>query len=408
MNLISRPRYLTFLKKWKDHPVIKVVSGVRRCGKSTLFLLYQEYLKENGIKDKNIIQINFEQPDFMNITEANEVYDYLKPKLKVEGMKYIFLDEIQHVDHFEKIADALNTLEDVDLYITGSNGYFMSGELATLLTGRYVELKMLPLSFKEYYEGYTSLYPEERLTKQELYNNYLRFGSFPYVVRLHNDPIQIEQYLDDIYSSIAYRDIETRLKISDKLVLQRIITFIFDSIGSNLSLRNIANTITSDGFKISPATVERYLDAILDSLLVYKAARFNIHGKEQLRTNDKYYLVDIGLRRQVLGGNKPDRGHILENIVYLELLHRGYKVNVGVIPNGEIDFVAYKDNQFEYYQVSQSVLDPNTLDRELKPFSKVTDHYPKYLLTLDEIGKNDNFNGIQQLNVLDWLLEKNA
>lgn len=404
MYLIPRPEYQRFLNTWKDRPVIKVVSGVRRCGKSTLFTLFQQELLENGIKPENIIQINFEQPDFMNITDSEQLYEYLKPKLKVSGTKYVFLDEIQHVTHFEKIADALNTLEDVDLYITGSNGYFMSGELATLLTGRFVELKMLPLSFKEYCDGYHHEFPQDQLSKMEMFNNYIRYGSFPYVVQLHNDPIQVEQYLDGIFSSIVYRDIETRLQISDKAILERIIKFIFDNIGSTMSIRNIANMITSNGFKISSATVERYLSSILDSLLVYKTPRFDIHGKEQLRTNDKYYVVDSGLRYHLLAGKKSDLGHIIENIIYLELRRRGYTVNVGAIPNGEIDFVTRKGNEFEYYQVSQTVMDPTTLDRELKPFSKVTDHYPKYLLTLDEIGKDSNYNGIKQLNIIDWLL----
>lgn len=405
MYLIPRPEYQQFLNTWKNRPVIKVVSGVRRCGKSTLFLLFQQELIRAGIPVENIIQINFEQPDYMNITNADDLYEYLKPKLKIKGTKYIFLDEIQHITHFEKIADALNTLDDVDLYLTGSNGYFMSGELATLLTGRFVELKMLPLSFKEYYDGYTHEFPQDNLSKMELFNNYIRYGSFPYVVQLHNDPIQVEQYLDGIFSSIVYRDIETRLQISDKAILERIIKFIFDNIGSAMSIRNVANTITSNGFKISPSTVERYLSSILDSLLVYKTPRFDIHGKEQLRTNDKYYIVDTGLRYHLLAGKKSDLGHIIENIVYLELRRRGYTVNVGAIPKGEIDFVTRKGNDFGYYQVSQSVLDPATLERELKPFSQVEDHYPKYLLTLDEIGKDNNYNGIKQLNIIDWLLE---
>lgn len=406
MKLIPRPEYLNFLQTWKDRPLIKVVSGVRRCGKSTLFLLFQQQLKAQGIKDSNIIQINFEQPDYMNISDANELYDFLKPKLEVKGTKYVFLDEIQHIKHFEKVADALNTLPDVDLYITGSNGYFMSGELATLLTGRFVELKMLPLSFKEYVNGVKENHPNQILDNEKLFEDYLRYGSFPYVVQLDNDPIQIEQYLDGIYSSIVYRDIETRLQVSDKAILERVIQFIFDNIGSTLSIRNIANTITSNGFKVTPTTVERYLSSVLDSLLVYKVPRFDIHGKEQLRTNDKYYIVDSGLRYHLLAGKKADRGHIIENIVYLELRRRGYKVNVGAVPRGEVDFVTRRGNDLAYYQVSQSVLDPNTLKRELKPLNAIDDHYPKYLLTLDKIGNGENYNGIKQINIIDWLLNK--
>lgn len=405
MQLIPRPQAMQFLKTWQDRPLIKVVSGVRRCGKSTLFALFQNELRQQGVPDARIIRMNFERPELMNIDQPQTVYEYLKPKLQVKGMKYVFLDEIQHVQHFEKLADALYVLPDVDLYLTGSNGYFMSGELATLLTGRYVELKLLPLSFKEYVAGFKQLYSDQQLTNAQLFNQYLRYGSFPYVLQLVRDPVQVSQYLDGIFSSIVYRDVQTRLQVSDRLALQRIINFVVDNIGSLLSMRKIANTLTSSGFKISAATVERYLAALLDSLLIYRAARFDIHGKEQLRTNDKYYVVDPGLKHYLLAGKKADSGHLLENIVYLELLRRGGKVDVGALPNGEIDFVTRKGSEIAYYQVSQSVLDQGTLARELRPLSQLKDHYPKYLLTLDEIGAGANYEGIQQLNVIDWLLQ---
>lgn len=405
MYLIPRPDYLEFLKKWQNKAVIKVLSGVRRCGKSTLFVLFQNYLKSRGVPTSNIIQMNFEQPEFMEYENSSEVYTYLKPFLQNEGIKYIFLDEIQHIKHFEKVADALNTLSDVDLYITGSNGYFMSGELATLLTGRFVELKVLPLSFKEYISGYRHIYPKAKLSTVEMFNQYLQFGSFPFILQLNNDPIQIEQYLDGIYTSILYRDVQTRLQVSDKLTLDRIVKFIFDSIGSSLSTRKIANTMTSMGHKISPNTVDRYISALIDSLLIYRVSRFDIYGKEQLSTLGKYYIVDPGLRYHLLAGKKKDSGHLLENIIYLELLRRGYQVNVGSIMNGEIDFVTKKGNDIEYYQISQSVLDPKTLERELKPFSKLKDNYPRYLLTLDEFGKDSNYEGVKQINILDWLLK---
>lgn len=405
MYLIPRPTYLNFLKNWQNKPVIKVISGVRRCGKSTLFILFQDFLRKKGVSKSNIIQMNFEQPDFMNFKDSDDVYSYLKPYLKQKGTKYIFLDEIQHIKNFEKIADALNTLNDVDLYITGSNGYFMSGELATLLTGRYVEVKMLPLSFKEYVDGFKHIYPANQLNKAEMFNNYVRYGSFPFTLQLYNDSTQIEQYLDGIFTSILYRDVQTRLQISDRLTLERIIKFMFDSIGSFLSIRKIANTLTSMGHKITPNTVERYISALLDSLIIYNAPRYDIHGKEQLSTLKKYYIVDTGLRYHLLAGQRKDRGHLLENIIYLELLRRGFTVNIGNVPKGEIDFIARKENEVSYYQVSQSVLDDKTLTRELKPFNQVKDHFPKYLLTMDELGKDDNFNGIKQLNILDWLLE---
>lgn len=406
MFIIQRPAYLEFLKSWKDKPVIKVVSGIRRCGKSTLFFIFQDYLLNQGIAKENIIQINLETPDFLNYETSSQLYEYLKPKLKVPGMKYVFIDEVQHIKNFEKIADALNTLDDVDLYLTGSNGYFMSGELGTLLTGRYVELKMLPLSFKEYVDGYNELFPEEKLSLARMYNNYLHFSSFPFTVQLHNNSVQIREYLDGIYSSILYRDVLTRLGSSDKAVLERIVHFIFDNIGSQLSIRKIANTITSDGMKVSPASVSKYLDAIVGSLMVYRVPRFDIHGRKLLQSEEKYYIADMGLRYFSLPVKKADSGHILENIVYLELLRRNYNVSVGKLKNGEIDFVAQKGNEIEYYQVSQTVLDAKTMERELKPFDQVDDHYPKFLLTLDEIGAGESINGVRQLNVLDWLIDK--
>lgn len=405
MLLIPRPSYLNFLKSWQDKQIIKVVSGVRRCGKSTLFTIFQNYLLDQGIPKENIIQINLETPDFLDFSTSTQLYEYLKPKLKVHGMKYVFIDEIQHIIHFEKIADALNTLNDVDLYLTGSNGYFMSGELGTLLTGRFVELKMLPLSFKEYVTGYKEIYKDQHLSKAQMYNNYLRFSSFPFTLQLNNNPIQVREYLEGIYTSIIYRDVEARLGNSDKSILDKIVQFLFDNIGNQLSIRKISNTLTSNGFKISSNTVTKYIDALLDSLMIYRTPRYDIHGRSLLASNEKYYLVDIGLRYLLLQSKKADRGHILENIVYLELLRRNYKVTVGSLPNGEIDFVAQKGDELEYYQVSESVIDPNTLKRELSPFEKINDHYPKYLLTLDEIGANDNFDGIQQKNVIDWLLE---
>lgn len=406
MFIIQRPTYLEFLKSWQDKPVIKVVSGIRRCGKSTLFYIFQNYLLQNGVSKDNIIQINLETPDFFNYETSTQLYEYLKPKLKVPGMKYIFIDEVQHIKDFEKIADALNTLEDVDLYLTGSNGYFMSGELGTLLTGRYVELKMLPLSFKEYVDGYQRLSPEDQLSLPQMYNNYLHFSSFPFTVQLHNNSVQIREYLDGIYSSILYRDVQTRLGNSDKALLERIVHFIFDNVGNQLSIRKIADTITSDGMKVSPASVSKYLDAVVGSLMVYRVPRFDIHGRKLLRSEEKYYIADMGLRYFSLPTKKADSGHILENIVYLELLRRNYTVSVGKLKNGEIDFVAQRGNDIEYYQVSQTVLDPKTMERELKPFAQVEDHYPKFLLTLDEVGAGENLNGIRQLNVLDWLMGK--
>lgn len=408
MKRINRKEYLDFLINSKDKQIIKVVSGLRRCGKSTLFEIYKEYLLSNGISNEQVIWINFEDIDFESLCNYRNLYDYVKERLNPNKMNYVFLDEIQHVEHFEKAVDSLFIKKNVDVYITGSNAYFMSGELATLLSGRYIELKMLPLSFREYCEGLALLYPDENLTKREKYASYLADSSMPYALSLHNSPKEISDYLSGIFNTILMKDVITRYKISDPAMLESIAKFVFSNIGNILSSRNIANTMTSYGRKIDSKTVEKYISALTESLIIHKAQRYNIKGKQLLATLEKFYVTDIGLRNILLGSASQEQGHILENIVYLELLRRGYSVFVGIVADGEVDFVATNSNTVEYYQVSATVLDRETLKRELSSLEKVADHFPKFLLTLDEIGANTTHNGIQQLNVLDWLLESRS
>lgn len=398
--MINRPDYLNFLISWKDKEIIKVISGIRRCGKSTLFELYKEYLLSIGIQENQIITINFEDADYEYLCDYKSLYEYIKSKMLPDKMNYIFLDEIQHVKNFQKAIDSLFIKKNADVYITGSNAYFMSSELATLLTGRYVELKMLPLSFKEYYNAINT----SNLTKEEVYSKYITDSSFPYTVGLKNR-VQVRQYLDGIFNTVVLNDIVARNKIADPSMLKSVISFMFDNIGSPVSAKKIADTMTSMNRKISNHTVENYLSAIIDSLLMYKVGRYDIKGKQYLQMLDKYYLVDIGLRFYLLGTNNVDRGHILENIVYLELLRRGYEIYVGKVGDAEVDFITKDINgNIEYYQVSYSVKDDKTLARELKPLESIQDHNSKFLLTMDNEPQTSH-NGIKQINVLDWLLD---
>jgi len=407
MSRINRPEYLNSLIKTRDKGIIKVVSGIRRCGKSTLMDIYRDWLLENGACEQQIISINFEDIGFEHLNNYRGLYDYITPLLLQDKMNYIFLDEIQHVEQFEKAVDSLFIKKNVDLYITGSNAYFMSGELATLLTGRYIEIKMLPLSFAEYCEGLSIYAPLKHLTKMEKYALYINESSFPYTLQISGQKKDIRDYLEGLYNSVLLKDIVTRLKVSDAMMLESVVRFVFSNIGNLLSTTKIANTMTSKGRKVDQKTIEKYLKGLTDSLMVYKAYRYNIKGKQYLTTLEKYYLADIGLRHFLLGNSNNDHGYILENIVYLELLGRGNEVYVGHLANGEVDFVAKNADGIVYYQVAATVLDQNTLQRELESFLKIDDHYPKILLTLDEIGTGTMDNGIKHLNALDWLLEMN-
>lgn len=399
-DMIPRNDYLDSLINLRDKQIIKVVTGIRRCGKSTLFELFQEYLLQNGVEPEQIITFNLEDGDYADIEDNKALYNLVRERLLPDKMNYIFLDEVQRVEDFQKAVDGLFIKKNCDVYITGSNAYLLSGELATLLSGRYVEIKMLPLSFKEY----VSAFPEDS-NKDRLYQQYLHNSSFPYTLELKR-PKDIRQYLEGIYDSIVLKDIVTRKRFQDVDMLKSVVRFLFDNIGNMCSTKKIADTMTSAGRKISVHTVESYLTALTDSFIFYRVGRYDIKGKQYLKTGDKYYAADIGLRYNVLGTKKADEGHILENIVYLELLRRGYEVYVGKVGAAEVDFIAIGDEGEEYYQVAYTVIDADgsTLARELAPLDAINDHNPKYLLTMDFTPLTSH-NGIKQINALDWLLK---
>ena len=400
MPLIQREKYLEFLRRHKDQDVIKVVSGVRRCGKSTLFELFKQELLTSGVKANQIISINFEDLEFEPLQEYHALHEYIVERLILETPMYVFLDEVQHVPQFEKVVGSLFIKPNVDIYITGSNAYFMSSDIATLLTGRYVQVEMLPLSFKEFHSAYS----QQNLSAMDIYNLYIEHSSFPRLVHVEDDE-SIDEYLESILNTVILKDIVTRLKITDVPLLLDIIKYLLANIGSLINPTKIANTLTSYGRKTDNKTVEKYLQGLKDGLLIYEVNRFDVKGKALLQRNAKYYVVDSAFRKFLLSRTDSDRGHILENIVYLELIRRGYRVYVGHLQNGEIDFVAKKPHRLEYYQVSYTVMEDTTLRRELSPLEQLDDNYPKYLLTMDVLHKTDNHNGIEQKNVLDWLLE---
>lgn len=397
--MIERKEILEDLISLKDKNLIKVVTGIRRCGKSTIFELFQNYLKGVGVKEAEIISINLEDGEFRDMRTSKAMYEYVHERLTKDKKNYVFLDEVQQINNFQEGVDWLYAKKNVDLYITGSNAYLLSGELATLLSGRYVEIKMQPLSFKEY----TSAYPQNT-NMPELYMNYLQNSSFPGTLELERKK-DIRAYLEGIYNTILLKDIVTRKKISDPSMLQSVVEFVFDNIGNLCSSTKIANSMTSSGRKISVPTIESYLSALADSFIVYKVGRYDIKGKQYLVTGSKYYVADIGLRYFLLGTRHTDMGHILENIVYLELIRRGYEVYVGKVGDAEVDFIAINEEGISYYQVSQTVMEEQTLKRELSSLEAIKDHNPKYLLTMDYTPIT-SYNGIKQLNVLEWLTKE--
>ncbi len=407
MKKIEREDYLSILKNFKDQQIIKVITGIRRCGKSTLLELFQEYLLKEGVLENQIISINFENIDYEELQDRNKLYEYIKSKL-VKGRKtYIFLDEIQNVKEFEKTVDSLFINKDIDLYITGSNAYLLSSELATLLTGRYIEIKMLPLSFKEYLSAF-----DDKTDISRKFRDYLQYSSFPQAIELFKiNPENINLFLDGIYNTILFKDVMQRKGIIDKNTLERVTKYLYDNIGNRTSMKSISDNIEGLERNNSYNTVSTYVQALIDSYIVYKASRYDIKGKEFLKTQEKYYAIDIGLRYYMLGqGSGKDMGHILENIVYLELLRRGYEVYIGKYDDLEVDFVAKNSKNTIYYQVALTTReDENTnnriLERELAPLKKINDNYPKYILTLDD-DLDADFNGIKKINVLDWLLDK--
>ena len=400
--MIERKEYLDQLIASREKNIIKVITGVRRCGKSTLFELYIDYLKSTGVTDDQIISVNLEDIDYEHLLNYKALYEYVKERLQKGKYTYVFIDEAQSCKGFEKAVDSLYIKPNVDVYITGSNAYMLSGELATLLSGRYITIEMLPLSFKEYCTAQTG----NGKSMSENFNDYLRFGSFPYIAQLERNNAAVTPLIDGIYNTILIKDVAKRKGITDVSLLENIVRFVASSIGSPISTKKISDTINSSGRRISVNTVDSYLRVLTDGYILYKTDRYDIKERQFLKTLGKYYIVDTGIRNLLLSSAESDIGHLIENVVYLELKRRGYKVNIGKMLENEIDFVASNMDGRTYYQVSASVLDAGTLERELAPLRKIPDNHPKLLLTLDEVGAGSNYEGIRQINLLHWLLEE--
>lgn len=407
--MVQRNEYLEQLKKWKDEQVIKVVTGIRRCGKSTLLEMYQKYLKTQGVAEDQIISINFEELEYEDLLDYKALYNYVKERLHKTKTTYVFLDEIQQVEDFQKAVDSLYVKKNVDVYITGSNAYLLSGELATLLSGRYVEIKMLPLSFAEFCKL------KEGGDKEALFAEYMKNGGLPYITMLGNDSDKVDTYLEGIYNTIIVKDVEERQrrkesdpnkrKITDIALLKNISKFLASSIGSSVSVKSIADYLTSSGRKISQNTVNDYVEALVEPYIFYPAERFDVLGKQLLKKNQKMYIVDLGLRRHLLARGRYDLGFSLENVIYFELLRRGYSVNIGKVGVTEIDFVARKNEEVFYYQVTASMVEEATFEREMAPLKSINDNYPKTVITLDRFTLG-NYDGIKVVNAIDWLLNK--
>ena len=408
MVLVERKEYLDRLNQWRDEQVIKVITGIRRCGKSTLLLQYQEWLKASGVSEDQIVSVNFEELEYEELQDYRKLYSYLKNRLCERKKTYIFLDEIQKVPSFEKIVDSLYVKPDVDIYITGSNAYMLSGDLATLLTGRYVEIKMLPLSFKEYLQ-ITGTDQDRGLAE------YMRNGGLPYIAVMDRTQEKVEIYLEGIYNTVIVKDIEDRQarkeknpdkrKITDSLLLKTIARYLASIVGNPVSIRSITDYLTSNGRKISPNTVGDYVEALTESFIFYSAERFDIVGKQLLKASRKMYIVDLGLRNHILPRRQYDLGFSLENIVYFELLRRGYRVMIGKVGSTEVDFVAEKQGTYTYFQVTADMTAKETFDREMKPLMNIRDNYEKIVLTGDRLTIG-NYDGIQVRNLPDWLLGK--
>ena len=395
--MIKRPIYMQKLRDLQDKQIIKVITGIRRCGKSTLLKMFQSYLIEEGIPDEQIISINFENMDYGHLLNAESLYEYISKLIQSDSMHYIFLDEIQLVKEFPRVVDSLFIKENSDIYITGSNADILSSELSTLLSGRYIEIKMLPYSFSEYLaaRGNAS-------DLQQKYNDYLQYGSFPYAVNFIDNPALADDYLQGILNTVIVKDISKRNNIHDLSSLEDVLRFLFDNIGSTCSYKKISDTLTSEGRKVTVPTVSSYIKALMESFIIYEAKRYDIKGRQYLKSLQKYYIADIGLRNSLLGNKGADIGHLLENIIYLELLRRGNKVFIGKTYEYEVDFVALSGSNRVYYQVAATVRDSDVLDRELRPLRLVKDHFPKILLTLDN-DPDRIYDGIRVTNALRFL-----
>jgi len=397
--MIKREQYINRLKNMLGIRVIKVITGLRRVGKTTLFKQFQQELKNSGIAEKNIIYLNLEEMENEALLERHILHDYIMRLADRNTMNYVFLDEIQMVPEFEKLIDSLFVKDFIDIYITGSNAWFLSSELTTLLTGRYIEIAVLPLSFKEFSSVFTK-------SMTEIFEDYINYGGMPEVsniLQLNNEQ-EITPYLTNVYRTILEKDIFRRNKVKSKFDFENIVHFIFDCVGNIVSPNNIAETVTANGNKINNETIENYLSVLEDSFLLNKVLRYDIRGKKMLQTLNKLYMADTGLLLAILGRNAQiNRGHLLENLVFIELKRRYKQIYIGKVLQTECDFICKDDKGLiTYYQVSLTVREQTTLERELAPFSKINNHFPKYLLTLDI--EEPTYNGVQQINIINWLL----
>lgn len=401
-RFVQRPLALAFLNKHKHQPLIKVVSGIRRSGKTTLFRLFQDELLQQGVTQQQIISINFDDFSFRKMSDPHQLHHYILSKLTANQMNYLFIDEVQTVPHFEKLLDSLLYREDIDLYIGGSNSSLITELEQSMLVGRYITQTMLPLSFKEYVNWYQQ--NNHFFTRNELFNQYLK-NSFPFTVFFNSDQERMD-YLEGVYSTVVLNDIVKRLSVQDVRVLERLIEALVLSIGNLVTINKLKNKLKQLNTPIANNTIDRYINGILNSNVMYTARRFDIPSLKVLKTQEKYYMVDVGLQQLILNGQDSNFESVLENIVYLELIRRGYQVFIGKSNQYKIDFVALDANQeYSYYQVAVSMADETVLKKELKCLQSIHDYYPKYLLSLDEDSPKSNYGGIKKLNLLDWLLE---
>ena len=401
--MFNRPIYLNQLINFKDKEQIKVITGIRRCGKSSLLELFAQYLKEQGVKENNILQINFEDLKYNNMTylELNELVETQAQKVK--GNLYVFLDELQKIDKWELTVNSLRLKKNIDIYITGSNAYLLSSQLSTYLSGRYVEIKMQPLTFKEF----LTFYDFKGMNNDRKFDLFLKYGGMPGLKDFNFDEKMIRQTLDGIFSTVLVKDIVSQADVKDVSLLNKITSFLADNIGNPISLNNIKNTLVSEQLikkGVHLSAIDNYISLLENAFVFYGIKRYDIKGKEYLKTQGKYYMVDTGLRNFFLVFKDMDRGHILENVVFLELFSRGYKVSIGKIGNTEVDFIATTPNEKIYIQVCETMYSDETKMRELKPLQNIKDNYEKLILTRDNMFVNTDDNGIKILNVVDWLM----
>lgn len=407
-ELINRPRYLDQLIQNKDVDLVKIVTGIRRCGKSSLLDLFHQYLTEQDVPSSNIIHMNLESLRYRNLGDYLSFYDYVSQRISKAGRTYLLFDELQAVEHWEKAIESFRLDYDVDIYITGSNAYLLSTEFSTLLSGRYVEIQVLPLSFKEFldFNSFTS-----DVTMEERFQKYLQFGGMPILREYQFNEPRINQVLEGIYSTVVLRDILQRNPGADQTTLQKIMLFLCSNIGSITSPNNIGRILSSEGDiqtgnvkGIAGKTVDKYISMLRNAYVFFSVGRYDVKGKQLLKTLGKNYIIDLGFRNMLLGYRDADRGHILENIVFLELLRRDYHVYIGKIGETEIDFIAEKPNDKIYLQVTESMQSPETRERELRPLRMISDNYEKIVLSMDR-HFIASYDGIKSLNLIDWLLD---